>query len=293
MVRQARQRGRPVGTRGEKRREAELRRDRAIEAAAHDFRHGMPARQAGALHGVSGKTVWARAHGRPSRRDSHEHQQALTHAEEAQLISDLEHIHQLHHAVTHDLVLRRAESIRARRGETKPLSRLWDRLRVERENDAEGLAEFYDNVRKSFVSLLSVFSPVFQLEYAYSVAFPDGEPVDPKRVWNMDEKGFLIGVAYRQHIIVFRRRAEGSPSGDPTVTQDGSREFVTSIDAINAEGDCTPPFLILKGQQVNFGWIKNSRLGRDAHLAASESGWTTNVITHQWLRQSLIPTSTP
>ena len=56
----------------------------------------------------------------------------------------------------------------------------------------------------------------------------------------MDEKGFVVGYSKRTRVIT-RRGQKNSR------VQDGSREFITVIEAVTADGDVFPSFLIEKG----------------------------------------------
>ncbi|KAJ7926862.1 hypothetical protein B0H13DRAFT_1861875 [Mycena leptocephala] len=111
MARTRRPRGRPPGTAGENRRDARLRRERAIDAAAREIRHGQTVSEAAARHGVKPTTAWLRANGRVSRHAAREAQQALTHAEEDQLVADFDMLDRLGIRLTHAMVKARAETL--------------------------------------------------------------------------------------------------------------------------------------------------------------------------------------
>ncbi len=58
--------------------------------------------------------------------------------------------------------------------------------------------------------------------------------------YNFDETGFMMGVISTAKVITaFERK------GRPRTLQPGNREWVTSIEAISANGRVIPPFLIL------------------------------------------------
>jgi hypothetical protein len=108
-------------------------------------------------------------------------------------------------------------------------------------------------------------------------------------LYNVDEKGFLLGYSWRSHVVVFRRSdISNPPPGAPTVPQDGSREFVTVIDCICADGSALPPFIIMKGKRPSFAWAKDSEL-EDAWIAASPNGWSDNELGVDWLEKLFDP----
>ncbi|KAJ7192502.1 hypothetical protein GGX14DRAFT_325472, partial [Mycena pura] len=99
--------------------------EQELHKAVEDIRHGVPAREAGARHGVRWSTAYHRAKGRATRQVTHEHQMNLTMQEEAQLVDDLDRLDRLGIKLTHRLLKGRAEAIRAERGERKPIGQHW------------------------------------------------------------------------------------------------------------------------------------------------------------------------
>ena len=110
--------------------------------------------------------------------------------------------------------------------------------------------------------------------------------VEPQHIYNMDEKGFLIGILSKMKRIFSRRRyKEGSIK---QIIQDGNREWITTIAAICADGSALSLGLIY---QATTGLIQDSWLqdfDPNAHscfFASSPSGWTNNELGFQWLTQ--------
>ena len=60
----------------------------------------------------------------------------------------------------------------------------------------------------------------------------------------MDEKGFRMGTVLRCHVIC--RRSWRSPK----LIQDGSRDWVTVIEAISGDGRVLSPMMINKGEHT-------------------------------------------
>jgi hypothetical protein len=70
--------------------------------------------------------------------------------------------------------------------------------------------------------------------------------------------------------------------GRPTVVQPGNREWVTTIECINASGWCLPPFVILSGKVHQASWYKDLPL--DCAVAVSDNGWTTDELGLEWVK---------
>ena len=65
-------------------------------------------------------------------------------------------------------------------------------------------------------------------------------------IYNVNEKGFLIGIALKMHRIMTRKAYEEGRCRQ--LTQDGNREFITLIACVSALGKVIPPTLLYKGQ---------------------------------------------
>jgi hypothetical protein len=61
-------------------------------------------------------------------------------------------------------------------------------------------------------------------------------------VYNFDETGFMMGVAATSKVVTNSDRI-----GRATVVQPGNREWVTTIECINASSWSLPPYVILSG----------------------------------------------
>jgi DDE superfamily endonuclease/Tc5 transposase DNA-binding domain len=100
-----------------------------------------------------------------------------------------------------------------------------------------------------------------------------------RNMYNFDEKGILFGVAARARVILTSKdlRTKGLRK---TVQQPGSRESVTIIETICADGSNLPPFIIWKGKQHQSNWYTTD----DDHdrkgwrYAYSNNGWTDNEL---------------
>jgi hypothetical protein len=66
--------------------------------------------------------------------------------------------------------------------------------------------------------------------------------VQPQHTYNIDEKGFMIGITGRSKRVFSKRQWERKEVRD--TLQDGSREWITLLATICADGDVLPPGLI-------------------------------------------------
>ena len=93
--------------------------------------------------------------------------------------------------------------------------------------------------------------------------------------YNMDETGTSLGSAGSMRVICPRDSLQVYRA------QDGSREWVSQIECISADGRLLPMFLIFKGKRQMKAWF-NVLEDREAHIALSENGWTNNVLGLEW-----------
>ena len=68
-------------------------------------------------------------------------------------------------------------------------------------------------------------------------------------IYNFDETGFQMGVISTSKVITTSDR-----KGRPRTIQPGNREWVTSIEAINAKGWFVPPFIIFAAKTHQAKW---------------------------------------
>ena len=106
------------------------------------------------------------------------------------------------------------------------------------------------------------------------------------QIFNMDEKGFLMGQAARAKVICRRGRR------NPRVTHDGKRELVSVIETVSGSGIALSPFIINKGKGHYLGWYRNlTEAERTYHFSYSLKGWTDNDLAMRWLRDLFDPES--
>lgn len=110
--------------------------------------------------------------------------------------------------------------------------------------------------------------------------------IEPRHTYNMDEKGFMLGVLGRSKRVFSRRSYEKKEV--TAALQDGSRNWITVIAAICADGEALPPGLIYSSanSSIRSAWVSSIEAGQhDVFVASSPSGWTNNDIGLAWLEQ--------
>jgi hypothetical protein len=104
----------------------------------------------------------------------------------------------------------------------------------------------------------------------------------PWLIYNMDEKGFLIGVLSKQKRVFGKRLYE--EGGLRQFIQDGNREWITVIACICADGSVLDPALIYQsvGENIQDTWLEdyNPQVHK-AHISSSPSGWTSDRLGFQ------------
>jgi hypothetical protein len=109
--------------------------------------------------------------------------------------------------------------------------------------------------------------------------------VDAQHIYNMDKKGFLIGVTSSQKCVFSKQLWE-----QKKVTagiQDGNREWITILATVCADGSWLDPGVIFEGKgALRNAWLQALEPGKhQIFLATSLSGWSNDNIGLAWLEQ--------
>jgi hypothetical protein len=102
--------------------------------------------------------------------------------------------------------------------------------------------------------------------------------VDAKNVYNMDEKGFLIGKTSRS-----KRVFSKQPWQQKKVTaalQDGNRDWITIMACICADGSWIDPAVIFEAKgRLHDAWLRNvDPQKHQVFFTTSASGWSNNDV---------------
>lgn len=102
--------------------------------------------------------------------------------------------------------------------------------------------------------------------------------VAPRHIYNMDEKGFLVGITSKSKRIFSKQLWEQKKV--TATLQDGNREWVTILACICADGTAVDPGVIYEGKgQLRDLWLHD--VDPEKHqvfFATSPTGWTNNEL---------------
>lgn len=98
-----------------------------------------------------------------------------------------------------------------------------------------------------------------------------------KDIYNFDETGFMMGVASCISKVV----TSSDRVGRAATIQPGNREWVTTIECVNASGWSIPPLIILAAKRHQASWYRD--IPGDWTIAVSDNGWTTDLLGLSWL----------
>ncbi|KAF2842630.1 hypothetical protein M501DRAFT_1021170 [Patellaria atrata CBS 101060] len=108
--------------------------------------------------------------------------------------------------------------------------------------------------------------------------------------YNMDEKGFMIGVLGKQWR--YFSKASWESGRLKHVIQDGSREWITLVATICADGTALPLALIYEAVSGDLQdtWFQDYKpLVDECSFASSPTGWTNNQLGIEWLTNVFEP----
>ena len=108
--------------------------------------------------------------------------------------------------------------------------------------------------------------------------------IEPDQIYNMDEKGLLMGRTTRTHRVF--NRAMWDRGELKAALQDGSREWITIVAAICADGTALDPCLIYSSEvsTLRSSWVRDIE-DQGVFVTASTSGWINNELGVAWLRE--------
>jgi len=102
--------------------------------------------------------------------------------------------------------------------------------------------------------------------------------IQPRDIYNFDEIGFLEGQGRTQAVVTRNSvRNENLPSSF-------SRNSLTIIECISADGSVLPPFIIFKGKELMEDWFTHTELPLSWALTTSSAGFTTDNNAYKWIK---------
>jgi hypothetical protein len=125
----------------------------------------------------------------------------------------------------------------------------------------------------------------YEAYFTYILSKVEEYSILPEQTYNMDEKGIALGMMNASTRIFSRKQWDRKQVRAPI--HDGSREWITILACICADGSALSPALIYQSDASNVqsSWVEDINLEQAAFVTASKSGWTNNDIGLQWLIQ--------
>jgi hypothetical protein len=117
--------------------------------------------------------------------------------------------------------------------------------------------------------------------------------IEERNTYNMDEKGFAIGLTKRTKRVFSKAIWEAKLR--TAAIQDGNREWITLIACVCADGSALPPALVYEGKSgIQSSWVEGIEAGQhDVFIGNSPSGWSNNDLGLAWLEQVFERHTTP
>lgn len=230
-------------------------------------------------HGVDRNTL-SRAHRgvQVPRRVANESQKKLNNQQELDLVKYILQLSERHSAPTRRMIQNFASSVAS-----QPCSDMW----VQR-----FLHRHHEQLKYAWVTGMDSNRHNAESQYKYELYFQLLQQkvtqynILPENTYNMDEKGFAIGVLGRTKRVFSRRQYEKKEVRQ--ALQDGSREWVSLLATICADGTALPPGIIFasKNSTIQSRWVADVNPERHSiHVTSSPTGWTNNDIGLAWLEQ--------
>ncbi|KAF1928461.1 uncharacterized protein M421DRAFT_63035 [Didymella exigua CBS 183.55] len=109
--------------------------------------------------------------------------------------------------------------------------------------------------------------------------------IEPHNIYNMDEKGCMLGILTRLKRVFSRRLYEEGKI--KAHIQDSNREWITLLACICAHGSALAPALIYQSASglIQDTWLQALRPEDRVYISSSPSSWTNNNIGLSWLKQ--------
>lgn len=114
----------------------------------------------------------------------------------------------------------------------------------------------------------------------------DKYSVKARHTYNMDEKGFIIGITGRSKRVFSKAAYKQKRVRDSL--QDSNREWITLLACVCADGTKLSPGVLFSSNAnaIQNAWVDAIQPGKHSvFVAPSLSGWATNDIGLAWLEQ--------
>jgi hypothetical protein len=232
----------------------------------------LSVRRAAIVYNVSRRSIDRRRAGTRSTHDTHPKSSNLTKAEEQTLVKYIRKLDQQGSSPTLRWFEDMANQLRAAR-DADPVGPRWASNFVKREPGVKSRINRQRDRQRVLCGDPGVIGPWFDLVQNVKAKYG----ILDEDTYNFDETGFTMGVGNRVKVVTASERRT-----EPIGVQQGDREWVTLIAAINAKGWAIAPYLIFKAKNHDAAWFPD--LKPQWRIGVSDNGWTTNDFGVAWLR---------
>ena len=222
-------------------------------------------------HDIWPSTLQYRITHGPSRQDRANRQQRLSPEEETALAQFIYRLQAWGWPGTVDYIKATAQELCYAKGDIKALGINWTQKFLRRHPDIKTKYVPPLDEERAAAQDPEILSDWFHL---FRKTLDECEVLD-EDIYNMDEKGFMLGVIGKVKVMISRHEKK------QYMTQYGNREWVSIIEAVSATGKVIRPFIIFKGVNQQKAWHDAYP---EASIACSLNGWTDNEIGLGWLQ---------
>ena len=165
-----------------------------------------------------------------------------------------------------------AQELLITKGDTKPLGKNWTQKFLSRHNDIR--TKFIPPLDKE--RALAQDSAILSTWFELFLRIKTEYKVEDEDIWNMDEKGVMLGVVPKLKVMISRHEK------NKHMTQYGSHEWVSLLECISISGRALRSWIIFKAAVQQKAW---NDAYPEAHISTSEKGWTDNEIYLWWIEK--------
>ena len=165
-----------------------------------------------------------------------------------------------------------AKHLMEAKGDLKPIGQHWYKVFLKRHPEFKSRYSRNLNQDRKDAGNLDSIKEWFTLYNSTRIQYG----ITDYDTYNMDEKGFAMGIADSARVLVRRCEAQAFS------VQAGNQDWVSVIECVRSTGDVLSPYIIFQGKQIQKAWLDPIMDGRTT-LRVSDNGWTTNKIGCQWL----------
>ena len=221
---------------------------------------------------ISSSTLSDRLHGRTSNKERAKQQQLLYPAEELALKQWIVRLQAWGWPARVEQVRFIANDILRKKGNPATVGINWTQKYLARHPDLKTKYIPPLDKERALAHNPEIINGWFELYKKLKAEFD----VQDKDIYNMDKKGFIMGVIAKVKIMISKYEFGGK-----YITQYGNRDWVSLIECVSLDGRVLKPWIIFKAKLKQKAWFE--ALGDKGSIATSENGWTDNEIGLDWL----------